>query len=663
MPSKLRYLSRSRVTFFGDITLANCLDWLVTLNLGGLLAIMTLQLGGVRAETQLLGLWLTATLLVLHGFWLVTAKPSEKIAINRRVLVFLPFVIYLVVSWQFFAPTSWTARTEALMWIQAFIIFWVSVHNLQSRNHIWFLFLVLGGVALGGVMMGFNQYFRQPEWLPKLFNPLEGKSFRISGHEQYEGRASGPFGSPNSFAGLMILAFFPAAVAACSKHLIGILRLFSGYIAAMCLVGLVLTISRGGALAILPCLFLLPIVVRAKMRTTLLVWLLILVSGLAFVVSLFYFSPRMEERWVSFIENSGETTRPQMWEAAMQIFSENPATGSGLGSFRYFFDLNRPEGFILSPAHAHNDYAEALSDLGVIGFALLFLPAAYFIIQGIRSWRKQPDLIALDDRGKDRRRLRRMPVSKVFLGAVLLSLIAMALHAIVEFHLHITALVFWIAIFFGILLKCTPASSIRIPNRIYTKLTYAAVALVIGLFLALANSRGYIAEIYAFEGKRMSDKFASNFAELRGDDAFIQERIKFLEASVAINPKHGDAQSLLALAYADKSYVEPIRRIELGQTAEKHVRIAIEAFDASPSYWVILGESLFLQEKWDEAGEAYEKAVELSPNNSTVWYHYANWLNGEPDRRDDAMKAIERSLELDPNSAQAISLRRKVLIP
>ncbi|WOO41591.1 O-antigen ligase family protein [Rubellicoccus peritrichatus] len=663
MPSKLRYLSRSRITFFGNVTLSNCLDWLVTLNLAGLLAIITLQLGGVRAETQLLGLWLCSTLLILHGFWVLTAKSSEKIAINGRVLAFIPLIIYLIVSWQFLSPTPWTAATEALMWVQAFVILWVSVHNLHSRNHIWFIFLILGGVALGGVMMAFNQYFRQPEWLPKLYNPLEGESFRIRGHAQYAGRASGPFGSPNSFAGLMILAFFPAAVAAFSKHLMGILRLFSAYIGAMALVGLILTISRGGMLAILPCLFLLPLVVRAKRRTTLLVWVLILVSCMAFVVSLFYFSPRMQERWETFAENSGETTRPQMWEAGMQIFSENPATGSGLGTFRYFFELNRPEGFLLSPVHAHNDYVEALSDLGIIGFALIFLPALYFIYLGIRSWWKQPDLIALDERGENRRRLRRMPVTKLFLGAVLLSIFALALHAMVEFHLHVTALLFWIAFFFGILLKCTPPKAIRMPNRILTKLVYLAVALAAGLLLTVGNQNRYIANIYAFEGERMAKEFASNFDELRGNEQFVESRIEFLEAALEKNPEHGDARSHLALAYADKSYTDPMHRIELGQTAEEHARIAIEAFDASPHYWVNLGEALFLQERWAEAGEAYETAVELSPNNPTVWYYYANWLNGESGRRDDAMKAIERSLKLDPHNDKAIDLRRKVLIP
>ncbi len=652
----------SRLEFFGDLSLSNALDWVVTLLLSVLLAAATMQLGGDRAETRMILLWLTGALLIFHALWMLSLGKDRKRAVSMYALAFLPFVAYVCLSWLMLSPTGWTARGEALLVLQGFAIFWVAVHNLGTRNHIWFLFLVLGALGFLSVLMAYNQYFRDPEWLPKLFNPLELKKYPVSAHAQYAGRASGPFGSPNSLAGFMILAFFPAALAALTKNLSPILRVFSGYLALMFVSGLVLSISRGGLLAFSLCLLLLPWFCGFKKKYAA-IWtgLLILAAGVT-VALLLVFSTRFQARWENFAGEGGERTRPEMWQAAWDVFLEHPVFGSGLGSYRYFLDQYRPEGFTAEPYHVHNDYLEVASDLGVVGVLLFFGVLGWLAILTWRAWLAMPDRVALDEVLRNRRRRRVMPHQKLFLSAVMLSLLAFGMHLFIEFHLHIPALLFWAAVFVAIAIKMLPPRAWKLETRLGW-LGYAVALIVIGLLLPIGFTRSYVAEMYAFEGNRLTDEFSGDFGTLRADREFHEKRVRVLQGAVELYPDHAEAQSLLALALADQSYIDPARRLELGREAETHAREAVEMFEESPYFQIRLGETLFLQERWAEAGEAYERAVELAPNNDVVWYYYANWLNGEPGRRAEALAAIERSLELDPDDPQAQSLRRKILIP
>lgn len=659
--SHSRPFSKYQLDYFGDLTLLNLLDWLTILSLGGLLAAMTLQLGGVRAETQIIGVWLTGAMLVFHGLWLAARR--EPFTIKKHTLVFGPFFLWALMSWLFITPATWIARGEVLLILQAILVLWVTTHNAQTRNHVWFLFIVLAGISGAGVLMALNQYFHDARWLPKLFNPLEFQTYRITGHAQYEGRASGPFGSPNSFAALMILAFFPAALAALAPRLPGIIRVFCGYLALLFLGGLALTLSRGGMIVLLPGLFLLPWVLRLPRRTQVFFSCGLLAVLLGTALAAAFFSPRFLDRWENFIQESGERTRPAMWQGTLGIIQEHPITGSGLGSFRYQFDRHRPEGFIPSPDHAHNDYLEIISDLGLIGFALLFLPAAWLWLRSLRAWRAMPDKVALNEVNTRRRRAKVIPIPKLFLGATLLSLACLGLHLLVEFHLHIPALLFWIAFSFGILVKYTPGSTWELAPRKKPLLLAGLALLALGPGLGFLTLATHKAEIYAFEGKRQAEHFSQNFNQLRNNREFLEGRITLLEAAIQENPGHGEAHRQLALALADLSYAAPMRRTELGRRAEEHARTAINGFPMAAAFWTTLGETLFLQERWEEAGEAYRHATELAPYSAEAWYYYANWLNGEKGRRQEALASIERCLELDPDNEQARDLRRRILIP
>lgn len=261
------------------------------------------------------------------------------------------------------------------------------------------------------------------------------------------------------------------------------------------------------------------------------------------------------------------------------------------------------------------------------------------------------------------RDLKEMPAAKLFIGAAMLTLLAVAVHMFFSFDLHVPAVVFWCAVLLGVLVRCIPAKARAKPLGKLPFLGAFIVACGFGLGLPLLSTQGYIAEVYARQGASLNDQMLERAKELQVNSAFIQKRIEVLQAAVDNNPDHGDARSMLSLALADRSYIKPTERIDIGQQAEQHARGALDLNQTVPGYWVKLGDSLNLQERREESGKAYQQATKLGPNNAIVWYSYAQWLRDAPGRRTDALAAIDKSISLDPSNVNAHSMRRMILIP
>lgn len=120
------------IDFFGEFTWANFLDWLVTLCLGGILVQTTLQMGGVRPETQLMLQPLYIVLLTLHGLSLALARPEQR-KLYLIPFFFIPFLIWGFVSIWFWSPTPWRGNYELIHFVTAFLFGWVAVNNARTR--------------------------------------------------------------------------------------------------------------------------------------------------------------------------------------------------------------------------------------------------------------------------------------------------------------------------------------------------------------------------------------------------------------------------------------------------------------------------------------------------------------------------------------------------
>jgi O-antigen ligase len=122
-------------------------------------------------------------------------------------------------------------------------------------------------------------------------------------------------------------------------------------------------------------------------------------------------------------EWEAEQSRWQVWNDSLGAIKDYPLTGSGVSSFRYVFPMYRSFGGTLFYSWAHNDYLQALIELGVPGFVLIV------IIMGLV--------------GRAARRIRRKLAHDpclVFLHTgYTAALVAVALHSFTDFGLHMPA--------------------------------------------------------------------------------------------------------------------------------------------------------------------------------------------------------------------------------
>jgi O-antigen ligase len=122
-------------------------------------------------------------------------------------------------------------------------------------------------------------------------------------------------------------------------------------------------------------------------------------------------------------EWEAESGRYQVWADSLSVVEDFWLTGSGLSSFRYVYPIYRSFGGRIFYSWAHNDYLQALIELGVPGFACIV-----WILIGV-------SLAA----NRVRKNLDGDPSSLHLHAGYCAAAVAIALHSFTDFSLHLAA--------------------------------------------------------------------------------------------------------------------------------------------------------------------------------------------------------------------------------
>ena len=114
--------------------------------------------------------------------------------------------------------------------------------------------------------------------------------------------------------------------------------------------------------------------------------------------------------------------RPTYWANTIDIVSEFPLFGTGLGTFPSIYPDYEAGGVPMRLYHAHNDYLEYLSELGVVGLILLLGGIIFMVINSFLIWR-----------------VRRYPEVKGLALGGIVAIICILVHSITDFNLQIPA--------------------------------------------------------------------------------------------------------------------------------------------------------------------------------------------------------------------------------
>lgn len=610
-------------------------EWVLTGLLAVNLAWTTLCLGGYRPETMIVTSFLQGlTLAVWLGDRMLRAQASR---LHPAGWLVLPFLVYAAVNVLWITPVRWLGWHDWLWWAQTASVYWVVVNGVPSRRTRQVLLgtlALLGGVA---VVLAAYQRFVQPEWL--MLGRIQS--------EQFMGRASGPFGIPNSLAAFLLL-LLPAGLALTVRRgAPAVQRVLFGYLSAVYVFGLVLTISRGAWLALAAMLSLWPWFAlrrrwQVRVGAVVLAGLVCLAAGWG----LYRAVPEVAQRFTQMAKESGEWTRPIMWRGAWKLFQEQPWVGTGAGSYNVLFEKYRPENYQMEPQWAHNDYLNTLGDYGAVGFVLSF---GVFGLLAVRAaWRRSVSVPAADGFGPA---LLRQGLG-IGLGAFMLQLL-------VDFHFKIPALAAAVAVVAAIL--TTPRTSTGPVSR---GTRFVSAGLLLGLVVAMVAwvMPHYRAEAARYTARQSLDTLWRT--ETGPEYRFkLQAAIAGLESAVQLNPANAQAWADFAYATTLRAHAEPgADHAVLGRAAEELADRALALSSVVPEFWIRRAIARDMQGKWFPAGNDLIHALQLAPANAWVWYYHAYHLSLNPSGLSQARAAVAYSLRLDPGNHSAQLLRQQLAI-
>lgn len=268
---------------------------------------------------------------------------------------------------------------------------------------------------------------------------LRLKSVPFYGERPYPDSASGTLVNRNSFAGLMAIGLVLAAAAAWARfnaprRLPALERALPWAVAAaLFAAALVLTRSRGGALAAAAGLLALPFLVRRRAAAGALLGAVLVAALGAAAVATAGPEPLLERFESLDRDSAGDDTRVRCWQAAIEGWKRQPVLGYGLGTFPETFRPFQPPSLPGQFQHAHNEYVNVLFEAGVVGLAVLLGCFALWLRSALSGLKRLE--------GTDR----------AAAAACVAAVLAIAVHSLVDFDLRITSV--------GLLFACTAAGA------------------------------------------------------------------------------------------------------------------------------------------------------------------------------------------------------------
>jgi O-antigen ligase len=358
--------------------LALQLEGLLVVGLSLLLAFAVMAFGSAEY-------WAMCTLqvasAVLFVIWAASQWANGRVEISYSPL-FVPLLLLAgLIAFQLVWPRTeyWYATWfKALQWMCYAILFFISTQVLRGADRLkaFGLFLTCFGslVALIAIAQGGTQSDKV-FW---IFSTDPGSVFY------------GPYPNHAHYAGLMEM-LFPIPL------VLGLSSLFRSHgrtlliFAALIMAGSIFLaasfggiISFGGELAFLAILLL-----RQRRRGRVLLWGLVLLLGFSLLIVILQPAALQErlEHAQSKTEQMDATTRLAIARDSVPMILKKPLLGYGLGCFVEVFPSFRSFYTNDTVNAAHNDYVQALVELGLVGFALVAALVFLLLREGLRKAR------------------------------------------------------------------------------------------------------------------------------------------------------------------------------------------------------------------------------------------------------------------------------------
>jgi O-antigen ligase len=575
-----------------------------------------LAMGAVDPAEFLVIQGLTVFVLLLWGLrlWI---KPKPQLLWPPLGWVVVAFAA-LAVGRYLTADIEYVARQEMIRVLLYAFLFFVIVNNLFRQESAQFISFPMIGLGAGISCYAVYQFITHSSRVWAYVSP-------------YAGRASGTYISPNNFAGFLEMLLPLATAYVLLGRMKPIVRILLGYAALAMLAGLAVTFSRGGWVAVAVALLVLlgTLLFHRNHRLPAFLLLVVMIGGGTIFVTKYLSKTFSYMRRVSTPGEAPEfdfSVRPDIWKAAERMWQDHFWWGVGPAHYDYRFREYRPENIQMNPDRAHNDYLNLLADWGAAGGIIVLAGMVAFGAGLRKTWKyiRPPE----NDfgRGLSNR-------FAFFLGAAT-GLLALAVHSVVDFNLHIPA-----NAILGVTLLALLSSNLRLATERYWRRvrlplkTLATVALAGGVvYLSLQGWRRGRETVWLARAARLPN--------------FSTPRAMALKAAYAIEPLNPETSYNIGECFRTQSFDGGEDYEALAQSAMQWYARGMKLNPCDGYNYLRYGMCLDWLDRHDEAGPYFNRADALDPNS---YYVAANigWHYVQAEDYAAARPWLERSMRLN----------------
>lgn len=588
-------------------------------------------------------------------------------------------------AWRTISIAPYATLQELLLLLAYAAVFTVVVAQVRNRAQYRRIIHLLVGLAVGMVLLALLQ---KAFWNGRIYWFYPVDPYLESGSGIW-----GPYINRNHFAGYlemviplalgMLLYLSPAtsssSAASARSSLFRFLsssrlggRAAWGMLSLVLVAALCATLSRGAMIgcALSFALFMVMSRSRRFLRgCTSLLQALLLLLALVVVDAAW---GRLEDRFESL--DVQHVSRLDAWTDALGLVRDFPLTGSGLGSFEAAFRRYQAHmtGGIFD--HAHNDYLELFTDVGLVGLIPALLVVLFFVARLVARWRSRRGRFA------------------VCLGAGgICSLAALAVHSFSDFNLRIPANALLAVVIAGLthaLLFSVPSgrdcheSQTAVPEMVplspFRRLMTLLLLLLLLLPAGMALSSLMAERCYATVERLLDDPGTEELDQMELNPDTASRYVRALERSRLAwrldrwRPLYSWNISELATRMGEwgdeqlrqgkalpRGFPLPVRLFDL---AQRHLGMVIEEEPTSPDYHLAL--AALLEGHYRDSRAACRELArggDSFPNSSTIRLAAArqHLANGRPA---EAMEQVSRLAKVDDSYLLPVTHQREEIL-
>lgn len=628
--------------------------------------------------------------------WLVKMIAAKEVRFARTPLD-IPIGLFVAYTflWFIFSKSKSITGGELANIVSYAALYYVVVNNVKTR----FQMLAMAGVL---VLSGFVNATLGLIQSSGYFLPSSGLkldyAINLLRPSQYAGRVGGTFVCPNHFAGYleMTIPFALAYVLFAKKRggsrrsggseVLGrkIIIAFCGLVMIM---ALLLSISRAGWIAFAASVVFLFVMVSQQKKVRVAAWLtplLVILVGVGVVLAK---SEHVRKRFSQSFstEDASYLKRMHVWLDTMSLVRDHLLVGTGPGTFEMAYRQCRRPSMLLAIKYTHNDYIHILSDYGAIGFAILLSGIIAF---GRKMWKATRMLKRRNDKA----------IAYGVLGAV----IALLVHSLIDFNMHIPSNAMTMAVIVGVgmclrqyrvgvhdeWVAISGRKAKLFPSALRCGLIAVVVAVTAGVLYL--NFSAYASSLILH---RAAEKDPSReFPDQGPDQKDAQAAEKLYRKAASLFPSNPKPWVGLADMYVSKAdgamdkgktnrfYFLLVGGKEAGQDYEKGAAAIKKAIERNPldsRYYLILARAyagiFFINdeykrgsptqysvslEKYRGMAEAeFQKALEMDPNNAG-YHEHIGFFYFRIRQYDDAETRVQQALEILSDNPAYLKERR-----